>query len=73
MFKDIGGHAPRDCSVEEWQAPGSLPLEVYYREDYLPDSFLPADLILTIGENPGVAELVVEVPSRWGPVGRCSD
>ncbi len=32
-----------------------------YPEDYLPDSFAPADLILHFGEHRGIAELIPDI------------
>ena len=61
MFQNIRAHAPAGWAVEEWQAPATLPLVMDYPEDYLPDSLPPADLILSLGENPGVAELIPEI------------
>lgn len=61
MFQNIRAHAPAGWVVEEWQAPATLPLVMDYPEDYLPDSLPPADLILSLGENPGVAELIPEI------------
>jgi hypothetical protein len=61
MSDNIRQHAPSGWLVHEWQAPGNLPLVMDYPEDYLPGSLPPADLILSLGENPGVAELIPEV------------
>jgi hypothetical protein len=37
-----------------------------YPEDYLPDSLPPADLVLSLGENPGLAELIPEIAKLTG-------
>jgi hypothetical protein len=37
-----------------------------YPEDYLPEELPEADLILSLGENPGVAELLPELARRTG-------
>jgi len=66
MLDNIRAHAPKAWSVAEWQAPVTLPLVMDYPEDYLPASFPPADLILSLGENPGVAELVPEIARMTG-------
>jgi len=55
---NIRAHGPAEWQMEVWQAPAVLPPVVDYPEDYLPESFLPADLILVLGEHRGVAELV---------------
>jgi hypothetical protein len=61
MVDNIRQHAPSGWLVEEWQAPANLPLVMDYPEDYLPESLPPVDLILSLAENPGVAELIPEV------------
>jgi hypothetical protein len=37
-----------------------------YPEDYLPDTLPPADLILSFGEHPGVAELLPDIAKMTG-------
>ena len=66
MLDNIRQHAPPGWVVEEWQAPANLPLVMDYPEDFMPDSLPSADLILSLGENPGVAELIPEVAKRTG-------
>ncbi len=63
---NIRARGPDDWQIEVWQAPSVLPPIVDYPEDYLPESFLPADLVLAFGENKGVAELVVEAAKMAG-------
>jgi hypothetical protein len=64
MLDNIRRHAPSGWVVEGWQAPANLPLVIDYPEDYLPETMPSADLILSLAENPGVAELVPEVAKR---------
>jgi hypothetical protein len=64
IVQNLRDHAPNGWRVEEWQAPVSLPLVIDYPEEYLPDSLPAADLIVSLGENPGVAELVPEIAKR---------
>jgi hypothetical protein len=61
MLDNIRQNAPSTWTVEEWRAPAVLPAVMDYPEDFLPDALSPADLILSLGENPGVAELVPEI------------
>jgi len=61
MLDNIRHYAPPEWSVEGWQAPANLPMVIDYPEDYMPDSLPAADLILSLAENPGVAELIPEV------------
>lgn len=57
---------PGDWTVEEWRAPGVLPPVIDYPEEFLPEELPPADLVLSLGENPGVAELLPEIVRRTG-------
>ncbi len=64
--ENVRAHGPPAWQVEVWQAPAVLPPVLDYPEDYLPDSLPQADLILALGERPGIAELVPEVARRCG-------
>lgn len=66
MLENLRAHAPTHWSIEEWRAPTTLPLIMDYPEDYLPPALAPADLILSLGENPGVAELIPELAKMTG-------
>ncbi len=67
--KNIRTHGPQDWSIEVWQAPAILPPVIDYPEDYLPEKFPPADLVLSFAEHKGVAELLPEVASMTGAKG----
>jgi hypothetical protein len=41
-------HRPDHWSVDSWQTPRSLPIVLDYPEDYLPETFQPADLVLLL-------------------------
>jgi hypothetical protein len=66
MVQNLQAHAPPEWVIEEWQAPQNLPLVMDYPEEYIPDALPPVDLILSLGENPGVAELIPEIAKRTG-------
>ena len=66
MVHNIRERAPHDWVVEEWQAPAVLPLVMDYPEDYLPESLPSVDLLLSLGEDPGVAELIPEIAKLTG-------
>lgn len=66
MVQNLRTHAPQGWTIEEWSPPGNLPLVMDYPEEYLPDALLPVDVILSLGENPGVAELIPEIARRTG-------
>jgi hypothetical protein len=57
---------PGGWSIEGWQTPRSLPIVLDYPEDYLPDSLPPADLILSLAELPGVAEMIPDMATMTG-------
>jgi len=63
---NIRAHGPADWVVEVWHAPSVLPPVIDYPEDYLPDELPPADLILSFGEHPGVAELLPDIARMTG-------
>nr|MBC7243713.1 hypothetical protein [Chloroflexota bacterium] len=66
MVQNLRAHAPQGWVIEEWQAPGNLPLVMDYPEEHIPEELPPVDLILSLGENPGVAELIPEIAQRTG-------
>ena len=48
-------------SVTSWDLPTVLPPVIDYPEEYLPSRLPAADLLLALGEHPGVAELLQEL------------
>ncbi len=60
-LENIRKHKPGNWFIEMWIAPSNFPLVIDYPEDYLPDSFAPADLILSFAEHKGVAELLPDI------------
>jgi hypothetical protein len=65
----IHAHAPAEWHVETWTAPRVIPPVVDYPEDYLPGSFEPADLVVSLGETAGLAQLVPDIVRRRVPGG----
>jgi hypothetical protein len=63
---NIRAHGPSDWQIEVWRAPAILPPVIDYPEEYLPEEFPQADLILSFGEHPGVAELVPDIAQMTG-------
>jgi hypothetical protein len=59
--ENIQKHAPETWTIKTWQAPRILPAMIDDPEDFLPDTFEPADLILSFAEHRGVAELIPEM------------
>lgn len=63
---NVRAHAPGNWLIEVWPAPTRLPLIIDYPEDYAPNTLPPADLILSLAEHRGVAELLPEVVKITG-------
>lgn len=61
ILANIRAHAPDDWTVHEWVAPCGLPPVIDEPEDFLPDDLPEVDLILSLAEDPGVAELLPDV------------
>jgi hypothetical protein len=66
---NISEHGPQTWTLSEWQAPAVLPPVIDYPEDYLPQRFAPADLILSFAEIKGVAELLPDIAEMTGAKG----
>ncbi len=64
--KNIKAHGPSSWDIETWQAPAVLPPVIDYPEDYIPETFPPADLIISFAEHRGVAELIPEIAEKNG-------
>ena len=58
--------APKDWTILSWQTPRSLPIVLDYPEDYLPESLPSADLILSLAELSGVAEMIPDIAQMTG-------
>jgi hypothetical protein len=63
---NILAHAPANWRVESWAAPARLPQVIDDPEDFLPPGLPAADLILALGDTPGVAQLIPEIARRSG-------
>ncbi|MBS1251132.1 MAG: hypothetical protein MAG451_00162 [Anaerolineales bacterium] len=63
---NIDEHKPAGWTINTWRAPAVLPPIVDYPEDYLPEELPAADLILSLGEDPGVAELLPDIVQMTG-------
>jgi len=58
---NIQEHGPSSWEFDSWKSPPVLPPVIDYPEDYLPETFPEADLILSFAEHRGVAELLPEI------------
>ncbi|MBL8055877.1 MAG: hypothetical protein JNK29_04220 [Anaerolineales bacterium] len=66
IAENIGRNLPKNWTVTRWAAPKVLPQIVDDPDDYLPASFPPADLVLALGDTPGVAALIPDIVQRSG-------
>jgi len=66
MLRNLRENGPPTWIIGEWQAPAVLPPVMDYPEDYSPDALAPADLVVSLGENPGVAELIPKIAGLTG-------
>ena len=59
-------HGPHDWQIETWTTPVVLPPVLDYPEDYLPESLPACDLILSLAEVRGVAEMIPDIAKMTG-------
>ena len=68
-LQNIRAHAPQAWRIVVWEAPTILPPVIDYPEEYLPERFAPADLILSFAEHKGIAELLPDIAEMTGAKG----
>jgi hypothetical protein len=59
-------HGPTDWQIETWRTPVVLPPVLDYPEEYLPESLPACDLILSLAEVKGVAEMIPDIAKMTG-------
>ncbi len=59
-------HTPEGWTIEAWKAPRLLPPIVDDADEFLPPQLPPADLLLSLGEHPGVATLLPDIAKMTG-------
>jgi hypothetical protein len=59
-------HTPAGWDIEVWVTPRVLPQVLDYPEEHLPEVLPPADLILSLAELPGVAEMIPDIARMTG-------
>lgn len=64
--KNITERGPESWQVDTWKTPPVFPPFIDDPEDFLPDEFPPADLILSFAEHKGAAELLPEIARMTG-------
>ncbi len=63
---NIKAHRPDDWPVEVWKAPKVLPPIIDEPEEFLPPRLPPVDLVLSLGEHPGIAMLLPDIAKMTG-------
>lgn len=66
MVDNIKEHAPLDWEVNSYVFPPTLPMIIDNPDEFLPQELPPADLLISLGEHPGVAQLIPEMVERSG-------
>jgi hypothetical protein len=64
--RNLREFGPKNWTVNEWTAPAHFPIVIDEPSDFLPSTLPPADLILAVGEHPGIAELLPDVARMTG-------
>ncbi len=59
-------HGPKHWQVHEWTAPSHFPIIIDDPLDFIPSKLPAADLILALGEHPGIAELYPDIAKMTG-------
>jgi hypothetical protein len=63
---NIKAHKPDGWDIEMWRAPRILPPIIDDPEDFLPPHLPQVDLILSLGEHPGIATLLPDIAKMTG-------
>jgi len=58
VVNNICSCAPADWKINIWIAPSSFPLLIEEPEEFLPQKLPSADLLISLGENAAIAELI---------------
>lgn len=66
IANNIGSRAPHDWSVHTWRAPSILPPIIDDPEEFISPDLPTARLILSLGENAGLAQLIPDIARMVG-------
>jgi len=61
IVNNISSNAPKSWIINIWQAPIFLPPIIEEPQEFLPQKLPQTDLLLSLGESPGVAELIPDL------------
>ena len=65
-IRNLQERGPDSWEIKTWQTPPVFPPFIDDPEDFLPDEFSPAELILSFAEHKGAAELLPEIAKKTG-------
>lgn len=66
IARNVREYGPETWVLHEWTAPSHFPIVIDEPRDFLPDTLPVADLVLALGEHPGIAELLPEIAKITG-------
>ena len=66
MVEAWGEHGPPQWEIETLEITSSLPTMIEEPSEFLPQDIPQADLVISLGEHPGVAELLPEIVKAAG-------
>ncbi len=66
IARNVREYGPETWVLNEWTAPSHFPLVIDEPRDFLPNTLPAAELVLALGEHPGIAELLPEVAKITG-------
>lgn len=61
IANNLLSNAPREWRVAVWRAPTAYPIVIDEPLDFLPTHLDDCDLVLALGEHPGIAELIPDI------------
>lgn len=64
--RNITANGPEGWTITTWKTPPVFPPFIDDPEDFLPNEFAPADLILSFAEHKGAAELLPDIARKTG-------
>jgi len=66
MVDNIKEHAPDGWEVNSIALPANLPAIIDDAAEFLPQELPPADLLISLGEHPGVAQMIPDIVQKSG-------
>jgi hypothetical protein len=66
IAENVRRTCPDNWTLHQWPAPRALPPVIDDPDDYLPPELPPVDLVLSLGETPGVVQLIPDIVRMSG-------